>query len=127
VTIIKHAAKGEIRVIAIDEVRLVDEMALEQCYREIINVLDKTEESHAVLHFGRVTFMSSAALGMLIRVTKKCKEYKIAMKLCNIAPDIRQVFKITGLEKVFDIHEDVAQAVKAFETSGRMFFRKKAP
>ncbi len=125
--IIKHAAKGEIRVIAIDEVRLVDEMTIEQCYREIVDVLDKTEESHALLHFGRVTFMSSAALGMLIRVTKKCKEYKIALKLCNIAPDIRQVFKITGLEKVFDIHEDVTQAVKAFEKSGRMFFRKKAP
>ena len=125
--IIKHVVKGEIRVISIDAVRLIDGADLDQCYREIVDVLDKTEESFAVLHFGPVTFMSSAALGMLIRVTKKCKEYKIALKLCNIAPDIRQVFKITGLEKVFDIHEDVAQAVKAFEKSGRLFFRKKAP
>jgi len=71
--------------------------------------------------------MSSTALGMLIRVTKKCKQYKIAMKLCEIAPDIRQVFKITGLEKVFDIHEDVAQAIDAFQQSGQLSFRKKAP
>ena len=100
--IIKHAVKREIRIISIDAVRLVDEVALE-CYREIEDVLDKTEESCAVLHFGRVTFMSSSALGMLIRLTKKCKKYKIDLKLCNIAPDIRQVFKITGLEKIFDI------------------------
>ncbi len=125
--IIKHVVKDEVRIIAIDEVRLVDEVALDQCYREIVDVLDKTEESGALLHFGPVTFMSSAALGMLIRVTKKCKEYKIALKLCNIAPDIRQVFKITGLEKVFDIHEDVAQAMDAFKKSGWSFFRKKAP
>lgn len=125
--IIKHVAKGEIRIISIDAVRLVDGAALDQCYREIVEVLDKTEESCTVLHFGRVTFMSSAALGMLIRLTKKCKEYKIALKLCNIAPDIRQVFKITGLEKVFDIYPDVAQAIEAMNKSGQLSFRKKAP
>ena len=125
--IIKHLVKGEIRIISIDEVRLVDEAALQQCYREIVEVLDKTEESCVVLHFGRVTFMSSAALGMLIRVTKRCKQYKIALKLCSITPDIRQVFKITGLDKIFDIQEDVAQAVQAFKKSGQLSFRKKAP
>ena len=125
--IIKHLVKGEIRIISIDEVRLVDEAALQQCYRAIVDVLDKTEESCVVLHFGRVTFMSSAALGMLIRVTKRCKQYKIALKLCSITPDIRQVFKITGLEKIFDIREDVAQAVDAFKKSGQLSFRKKAP
>ena len=125
--IIKHAVKGEIHIISIDEVRLVDGAALDQCYREIVEVLDKTDESCVLLHFGRVTFMSSAALGMLIRLTKRCKEYKIALKLCDIAPDIRQVFKITGLEKIFDIRKDVAQAMEAFKKSDRLSFRKKAP
>ncbi len=125
--IIKQVVKGEIQVISIDEVRLVDEVALEQCYREIVGVLDKTEESCVLLHFGRVAFMSSAALGMLIRVSKKCKGYKIALKLCNIIPDIRQVFKMTGLDKVFDIHEDVAQAMDAFKKSGQLSFRKNGP
>ena len=74
--VIKHEAKGDVRVIAID-VRFVDEAAIEQCKREIMELLDKTEESNVLLHFGRVTFMSSAALGMLIRVNKKCKEYNI--------------------------------------------------
>ena len=124
---IKHVVKGEIRIISIDEVQLVAEVALAQCHREIVDVLDKTEESCALLHFGRVTFMSSSALGMLIRVNKKCKEYKIALKLCNIASDIRPVFKITGLAKVFDIHEDVTQAIDAFKKSGQLFYRKKAP
>jgi anti-anti-sigma factor len=127
VAIIKHMAKGEVRIISIDEVRLVDGAVLDQCGREIFDVLGKTEESCALLHFGRVTFMSSAALGMLIRVNKKCKEYKIALRLCNISPDIRQVFKITGLEKVFDIDPDVAQAMEAFKKSGQLSFRKKGP
>jgi anti-sigma B factor antagonist len=71
--------------------------------------------------------MSSAALGMLIRLSKRCKEYKIALKLCNISPDIHQVFTITGLDKVFDIHADAAGAMEAFKKSGQLTFRKPVP
>src|SRR5208283_4532970 len=113
--------------VAIDVVRLVDEAMIDQCKREILEVLDTTEESNLLVHFGRVTFMSSAALGMLIRVNKKCKEYDVALKLCNISPDIRQVFKITSLDKILEIHDDAAGAIEAFRKSGRSFFRKNRP
>ncbi len=121
--LVKSEVKGEIRIIFIDVQRLVDEVAIGQCYREIVELLDKTEEKHVLLHFGRVAFMSSAALGMLIRLHKKCKEYEISLKLCNIIPDICQVFKITGLDKVFDIHADASGAMEAFKASGQLFFR----
>ena len=124
---VKHEVKGEIRVIVIDEARLVDAAMIEQCFREIVAVLDKSEERHVLLHFGRLTFMSSMALGMLIRVNKKCKEYKIALKMCNITPDIRQVFKLTSMDKLFEIHDDAADAMAAFKASGQMFFRDKRP
>ena len=70
--------------------------------------------------------MSSAALGMLVRVHKKCKQYGVALRLCNISPAIREVFKITALDKVFGIHPDAADAIEAFKASGQMFFRKRA-
>jgi anti-anti-sigma factor len=124
---IKHEVRGDVRVIAIDAVRLVDEAAIEQCKREIVEALDTTEEGNVLLHFGRLTFMSSAALGMLIRINKKCKEYNVSLKLCNISPDIRQVFKITSMDKIFDIHGDAAGAMESFKKSGRSLFRKKRP
>ncbi len=125
--IIKHTASGEVRIISIEAVRLVDGPMIEQCYREIEDVVDKTEEKCVLLHFGRVAFMSSSALGMLVRIRKKCKEYNADLKLSNISRDIRQVFKITALEKVFDIHDDLQCAMDAFKKSGRFSFRKKAP
>ena len=124
---IRHELMGEVRIIIIDEARLLDGGAIEQCFREIIAVIDKTEESNVLLHFGRVTFMSSAALGILVRINKKCKEYQIALKLCSIAPEIGQVFKITGLDKIFDLHADPAQAMESFQKSGQLYFRKRRP
>jgi anti-sigma B factor antagonist len=122
--LVKSELKSEIRVIFVDVPRFVDGAVIEQCYREIVDIVEKTEESDVLLHFGRVGFMSSAALGMLLRLQKKCKEFKIALKLCNISPDIRQVFKITSLDKVFDIQADVNDAIQSFKKSGSMFFRK---
>ncbi len=124
-SLIKTEVKGEIRIFFVDAPRLVDQAAIDQCYREIVESLDKTEEKHVLLHFGRVAFMSSAALGMLVRLNKKCKEYEISLKLCNISPDIFQVFKITSLDKIFSIHADAADAMDAFKTSGQLFFHKR--
>jgi anti-anti-sigma factor len=121
--VVQSEVKGEIRVIVIDVQRLVDEAVIGQCSREILDMLDKTEEKHVLLHFGRVAFMSSAALGMLVRLQKKCKEYEISLKMCNISPDIFQVFKITGLDKVFSIHTDASDAIEAFKAGGGLFFR----
>jgi anti-sigma B factor antagonist len=55
-------------------------------------------------------------------VNKKCKEFKINLKLCNIDPEIMQVFKITKLDKIFSIFPD-ADAAYAASKSG-LFFRK---
>jgi anti-anti-sigma factor len=123
-TYVKSEVRDEIRIIFIDVQRLVDTAVIDQCSREIMQLLDKSEEKQVLLHFGLVTFMSSAALGMLVRLNKKCKEYKVSLKLCNISPDIFQVFKITGLDKVFSIHADASDALLAFKKSGQGFFRK---
>jgi len=40
---------------------------------------------------------------MLIRVHKRCKDFKISLRLCNIDKEIEKVFKITGLNKILKI------------------------
>ena len=115
--LIRDEVIGEIRVIVVENERLLDATETEQCYREIVEVLDKSREYNLLLDFGKVKYLSSTALGMLIRVLKKCKEYKIAIKLCNLTSDNYQVFTLTGMNKVLDIYEDSAQAMGAFKTS----------
>jgi anti-anti-sigma factor len=120
---IKPESSGEILTIHICELRLLDEMTIQQVYKEIMSVLEKTQEANVIIHFGRVNFMSSSALGMLIRINKKCKEFKVGLKLSNISPNIREVFKITGLEKIFQIYADASEAEADFGKGG-LFHRK---
>ena len=111
-------SKDEILTICFTDSRILDETKLEQLGNDLIALLSKTSEERVILDFRSVQFMSSSMLGKLVLVEKKCKEYKVKLKLCSISPDIRQVFKITRLDKLFDIEADEAAARKAFMRRG---------
>lgn len=98
--------------------RLLEESMLAQLAKDVIAELEKTTEERVILDFQKVKFMSSSMLGKLVSIHAKCKEFKVKLKLCSIDPEIRKVFKITKLDKVFDIEADEAAARKAFAKRG---------
>src|SRR5215510_10243485 len=97
---------------------ILDETKLEELGRELMELLNKTTEERVILDFRNVKFMSSSMLGKLVQTHKKCGEFKVKLKLCSIDPEIRQVFKITKLDKLFEIEADEAAARKAFMKKG---------
>lgn len=115
---------GEILTVYFRHARVVEETVIQQMSAELLALIDKTTETNVLLDFGHVEFLSSSALGALIKLNKKCKESKIILKLCNIRSDILQVFKITRLDKLLAIYPDADAAYEAFKKTGGLFFRK---
>ena len=105
-------------VIYFTDARILDETHINQIGKELIELLDKTDEGNVLLNFHQVRFMSSAMLGKLVQFHKKCKEYKTKLKMCDISSDIMEVFKLTRLNKLFDIYHDEEKAKKAFSKRG---------
>jgi anti-sigma B factor antagonist len=58
--------------------------------------------------------MSSAALGKLITLNKKVQAAGGKLILCNIDPQIREVFEITKLDKLFVICGDEQEGLQKF-------------
>jgi anti-anti-sigma factor len=115
---IQSYAKDGILTIQFQTPRILDESQLEQVTREVLAQLDKSTEEKVILDFRPVQFMSSSMLGKLVMIHKKCKEFKIKLKLSGISPEIREVFKISRLDKLFDIAADEPAARKAFLKRG---------
>ena len=111
-------SKDGILTVVFEDARILDETKLEQLSRELLEMLDKTTEERVILDFRDVKFMSSSMLGKLIQVNKKAGEFKVKLKFCSIDPEIRQVFKITKLDKLFEIEPDEAAARAAFMKRG---------
>ena len=116
-TLNSYAKDGILTVLFMDA-RILDEAKLEEIGKDLIDLINKSTEERVILDFRNVQFMSSSMLGKLVLVQKKCKEFKAQLKMCGISPDIREVFKITKLDKLFDIEADEASARKAFMKRG---------
>ena len=115
---IESYAKDDILTIRILDERLIDPDQLKRLFDDLYALLGKSEQQQVVLDFSGVKFMASSMLAKLVALKKKCDEYRAKLKFSGIAPDILEVFKITKLNKVFDIHPDEAAARKSFSKRG---------
>ena len=117
---LKTTSSRDILTVYFAEGKILDATTIQSMQDELLAILGKTEEPNVLLDFRSVKFLSSAALGMLVRAQKKCKELKVNLKLSNFAPSIREVFKITGLDKAMEIYADAEDARAAFAKKGRI-------
>jgi anti-anti-sigma factor len=115
---IQSFTKDGILTIQIQDDRLVDPSQITRLFDDIVAALGKSSEDRVVLDFSLLQFMASSALGKLVQLNKKAVEYKAKLKLCGITPQIYEVFKITKLNKVFDIEKDEPTARKSFNKWG---------
>ncbi len=111
---VKHAKKDDVLLLVVDEERLVDDMALQDVQRELLEMLGQSD-GRIVLDLGRVGFVSSAALGLLVRIRKRCGEGDISLKLCGVGPAIDETFRITGLNTLFQIYPTSEEALASFQ------------
>jgi len=97
--------------------KILEEKDIKALQESIMSVIEQAGRINLILDFCNVRFLSSAVLGLLIRISKRVYECDGQLRLCNINPKIYEVFKITRLTKIFDIYPDVAGAVENLPTA----------
>jgi anti-sigma B factor antagonist len=102
-------------IITFADEKILEERDITELQESLMGVIEQSEKINLILDFANVKFLSSAVLGLLIRVSKKIYEQDGQLRLCNISPRIYEIFKITRLTKIFDILPDRASAAASFE------------
>ena len=90
---------------------ILDEVVIGKLGEQLNGLATAVDCPKIVLDFAHVQHMSSAALGMLITLQKRVRERKGQLRLCNIRPAIYEVFVITKLNEIFQIHTDRGSAL----------------
>ncbi len=103
-----------VSVIEFADRKILDEMCILEIQEELAKLVKSKTSGRLLLSFKNVEHLSSAALGMLITLKKQVEEGKGKLKLSDINPQIYEVFKITRLNKVFEIHPSVEKARARF-------------
>lgn len=95
--------------------KILDELCILEIQEELSALADSKTKPRLLLSFKNVEHMSSAALGMLITLKKKVESRTGQLRLSDINPQILEVFKITRLDKMFDIHPTLDKAWTSFK------------
>lgn len=80
---------------------IVDEVA---AFRVEINKLIDEGQKNFTFDFSKCDFIDSTGLGALVSIYKKCAEKDGSIKLKSLKADVEKLFKLTRLDKVFEIH-----------------------
>ena len=102
-----------IRIEFVDR-NILDEANIQQIGDEIGQIIDSHQQPKILISFDNVDHLSSAALGTLITINNKIRGKDGQLRLANIDKQIYEVFVITKLNKLFEIHDATEQALSSF-------------
>ena len=105
---------GDVTVVSFTDRKILDEQNIQIIGDQLFSLVDEMSRKKLLLNFVNVEYMSSAALGKLITLNKKIQGVGGRLVLCNIDPQIREVFEITRLDRLFVIRADEQEGLQVF-------------
>jgi anti-anti-sigma factor len=111
-------AMGEVTVVYFTDGKILDAARIDQLGKELQDAVPQAVHKKLLLNFRGVSFMSSAMISKLVLMNKAAKGAGVDLKFCEISDNLMEVFKLTKLNKVFDIYKTEEKGVAAFEKKG---------
>ncbi len=105
---------GDLATVRFNDTKIVDSANIEEMGEELSSLVESDKITQILLIFDGVEFLSSAALNKLILIERKVKEAGGNLRLCALREEIKEVFTITRLDRIFDIRDSESDGLKAF-------------
>jgi anti-sigma B factor antagonist len=75
-----------------------------------------SRSGRVIMDLSTVSFMDSSGLGAMVAALKLLKGRDL--ELCGLSPAVDKVFRLTRMEKVFSLHENLEQALACDSPKG---------
>jgi anti-sigma B factor antagonist len=90
----------------------LDERTAEQMQSDVLAAATKRPKIPVVLDLANIEFLPSLALGALVSMNRNLKSEGHRFMLVGIQPMVRGVFSLTRMDKLFEIHPSVDEALE---------------
>ncbi len=75
---------------------------------------DKKGNKNVIVDMRDVSYIDAFAIGALTSLAKEARENGGDLKIVRISDDIKTIFELSHLSKVFDVYERIEEAEKSF-------------
>jgi anti-sigma B factor antagonist len=83
---------------------------------EVLDELAANGKKDAVLDMGKVKWIASTGLGILVKARTKFAESGGTLRLCQLNERVLTLLQITKMNSLFDVHASRDEAVAAFRS-----------
>jgi anti-sigma B factor antagonist len=99
---------GQDVTVPLGEHRLLDESAVRGIRESLMSLAANQVGGVLTLNLKRVEYLGSAMLETLINMYRKLKASGSRLVLRNLQPQVYEVFQVTKLDELFEIHQETA-------------------
>ena len=88
-----------------------------QFTEEMVSLIEMVKQhcAHVAINLSSVSHLNSSNLSALLRLRKQILAGKCRIILCSIDSRVRNIFDITGLDKVFEFTDDPSTALTSIQ------------
>jgi len=110
--IVQVEEKGSVVVIVVKEERL-DAHNSSELKAQMLNLFEEGK-TNLVVDLETVRFVDSSGLGSLVSGFKNASARNGNLKLCSLQPQVKSMFELTRLHRVFEIFTTKDEALASF-------------
>ena len=82
-------------------------------FQEALQAEISASDRALVLDLSRLTYISSAGLRVILLIGKTLQEQKATLAVCSLSGPVREVFEVSGFDKIIQVHDSQAEAIAA--------------
>jgi anti-sigma B factor antagonist len=82
--------------------------------KEDMKSLFNKPDTRLILNLEGIRFIDSSGFGVFLSILKTANNNHGQFKLCNIEPEVMELFRLLQLHNVFEIHNNLEDCVKSF-------------
>jgi anti-sigma B factor antagonist len=83
-------------------------------FENAIRALLGAEQYKIIVDMNKLTYISSAGLGVFMGFIEEIREHNGDIKLCALPPRVFKVFDLLGFPTLFNIYDTLEEALAAF-------------
>ena len=103
-----------VTIVSIVDSDLLSEDVIQEVGDQLLRLVEEMGETKLIISFRDVKYMSSAMVGQLVKLHKKVTKAQGRMILCGFSPVLREVFRISQLDRLLEIQENEQIALDKF-------------
>jgi anti-sigma B factor antagonist len=109
----RHSKAGTVNVVDLTLPHTLDIDEFDRLNEAILELIRSEAEGQWVIDLSQLSYMGSAALGLLVNLRQQIKQSGGRLVLCGLSPQLLHIFKTCCMERLFRIVKTRKDAIAA--------------